>query len=206
MANMEEEMKLTGMRVLVLVTDGFEQVEFTEPRAALEQADATVKVASGDKHAKVKGYHHDAEADDFDVDMTFEEVDTLDFDAVLLPGGKINSAQIRSIPEAQRIVREMAEYGKPIAVICHGAWLLASADLVRGRTMTGHPDVQADLRNAGANWVDQEVAVDGNLVSSRTPEDLPAFNSKLVEALRERLGASIHDTRDGAALAGQLSS
>lgn len=187
---------LTGMRVAILVTDGFEQAEFTEPRAALEQADATIKVISNDKHCKVKGYHHDVAADEFDVDMTFAEVDTMDFDAVLLPGGSVNASQIRNIPEAQQIVREMDEEGKPIAVICHGAWLLVSAGLVEGRTLTSWPSLQNDIQNAGGNWVDQEVVVDGNLISSRKPADIPAFNAKIMEVLFERLNASARGTRD----------
>ncbi|WP_019139791.1 type 1 glutamine amidotransferase domain-containing protein [Noviherbaspirillum massiliense] len=196
---------LTGMQVAILVMDGFEQVEFTGPRAALEQVDASTKVVSADKHGKVHGYNHDVQADEFDVDLSFAEVDTKDFDAVLLPGGALNAERIRNNPEAQQIVREMSEDGKPIAAICHGALLLVSAGLVEGRTLTSWPSLQDEVRKAGGNWVDQEVVVDGNLISSRKPDDIPAFCDKIREVLLERLNASARGTRDeqrGVGLAG----
>lgn len=186
---------LSGMNVAILVTDDFEQVEMTEPRTALEQQGAITRIISN-KHGKVQGFNHDVKADQFDVDLTFQEADPKDFDAALLPGGVINSDQIRAIPEAQRFVQQMDEDGKPIAVICHGAWLLVSAKLVDGRTMTSWPTLQDDIRNAGGNWVDQEVVVDGNWVSSRKPSDIPAFNQKMVDKFFERLSASARGTQD----------
>lgn len=186
---------LTGMNVAILVTDGFEQAEFTEPRKALEQLGATTKVVSS-KRGKVQGFNHDTKADQFDVDLTFDELDSKDFDAVLLPGGVMNGDQIRMIPEAQRFVRDMDDDGKPIAVICHGGWLLVSAGVVDGRTMTSWPTLQDDIRNAGGDWIDQEVVVDGNLISSRKPSDIPAFNQQMIDKLFERLTASARGTRD----------
>jgi protease I len=189
------DQSLAGLNVAILVTDGFEQVEMTEPRAALEQQGAVVKIVSKER-GKVQGFNHDTKADQFDVDATFAEIDHKAFDAVMLPGGVFNSDQIRTIPEAQRFVQDMDEDGKPIAVICHGGWLLASAGLVEGRTLTSWPTLQDDLRNAGANWVDQEVVVDGNLVSSRKPDDLPAFNAKMVDLFFQRVTAATRGTSD----------
>ena len=186
---------LTGMNIAILVTDGFEQSEFTEPRAALEQQGASTKVISS-KRGKVQGFNHDTKADQFDVDLTFEEADAKDFDAVLLPGGVMNGDQIRIIPEAQRFVRDIDDDGKPIAAICHGGWLLVSSGLAEGRTMTSWPTLQDDIRNAGGNWVDQEVVVDGNLVTSRKPGDIPAFNAKMIDKMFERFAASARGTRD----------
>jgi protease I len=186
---------LSGMHVAILVTDGFEQVEFTDTRAALEQQGASTKVISS-KRGKVQGFNHDTKADQFDVDLTFQDADPKDFDAVLLPGGVFNSDQIRIIPEAQRFVQQLDEDGKPIAVICHAGWLLVSSQLVDGRTMTSWPSLQDDIRNAGGNWVDQEVVVDGNMVSSRKPADIPAFNQKMIDKFFERMSASARGTRD----------
>lgn len=188
---------LTGMNIAILVTDGFEQVEMTEPRTALEQQGASAKIISS-KHGKVQGFHHDAKGDQFDVDLIFQEAAPDDFDAVLLPGGVFNGDQIRIIPEAQRFVQRMDEAGKPIAAICHGGWLLVSAGLVEGRTMTSWPTLQDDIRNAGGNWVDQEVMVDGNLVSSRKPSDIPAFNRKMIDKFFERMTASRRGSSDEA--------
>lgn len=179
---------LDGLHIAILVTDGFEQAEFTEPKKALEQQGAIVKVVSN-KRGQVQGFHHDIKADQFPIDLTFGEADPKDFDAIMLPGGVINADRIRIIPEAQHIVREAQRDGKPIAVICHGGWLLVSAGLARGRTLTSWPTLQDDIRNAGGNWVDQEVVVDGNWVSSRKPADLPAFNRetiKMIAANRDR--------------------
>lgn len=199
-----EQQTLTGMTVAVLVTDGFEQVEFTAPIEALKKADAAVKVIA-DKPGKVQGFNHDTKADQFDVDLTFADASPEEFDAVLLPGGVINGDQIRIIPEAQNLVREIDDDGKMVAAICHGAWLLVSAGLVEGRTLTSWPTLQDDIRNAGGKWVDQEVVVDGNLVTSRKPGDIPAFNQKLVEMMLQRLNTSVRGTRDeqkGIGLAG----
>lgn len=186
---------LNGMTIAILVTDGFEQSEFTEPRAALEQQGAITKVISAQR-GKVQGFHHDVKGDQFDVDLTFSEASPQDFDAVLLPGGVMNGDQIRIIPEAQSFVRSMDEESKPIAAICHGGWLLVSCGLAEGRTMTSWPTLQDDIRNAGGNWIDQEVVVDGNLITSRKPSDIPDFNAKLIDKLFERLAGSARGTRD----------
>lgn len=189
------EPRLGGMRVAILVTDGFEQPEFTGPREALEQAGASVTVVSN-KLGKVQGFNHVDKGDQFDIDVTFDEVDYKDFDAVVLPGGVINADQIRMIPQAQQIVKGMQQDGKPIAVICHGAWLLVSAGLVKGRTLTSWPTLQDDIRNAGGTWVDQEVVNDRNWVSSRKPADIPAFNEKMIEVIEQRFDSSTRGTRD----------
>lgn len=195
MTQAENEQPIAGTNIAILVTDGFEQVELTGPREALENAGATTRIVSTG-HGKVQGFNHDAKADQFNVDLSFDEAYAEDFDGVLLPGGALNSDRIRVIPEAQRIVQGMQEDGKPIAVICHGAWLLVSAGLVEGRTMTSWPTLQDDIRNAGGNWVDQEVVTDGNWISSRKPDDIPAFSKALVEYLTQRVAASVRGTRD----------
>ena len=189
------DQSLSGMNVAILVTDGFEQVEMTDPRKALEQQGAITKIISN-KSGKVQGFKHDAKADQFDVALSFQEADPKEFDAVLLPGGVFNSDQIRIVPEAQSFVQQMDEDSKPIAVICHGAWLLASAGLTEGRTLTSWPTLQHDIRNAGGKWVDQEVVVDGNWISSRKPADIPAFNKKMVDKFFERISASARGTQD----------
>lgn len=186
---------LTGMNVAVLVTDGFEQVEMTGPLHALEQADVTIKLI-GESTEDVHGYNHDQPADSFKIDMVFADADPMEFDAVLVPGGSKNGHHICTLPEAQRFVQEMDELGKPVAAICHGPLLLASAGLLEGRTLTSWPEIQEDMRQAGGKWVDQEVVVDGNLITSRKPDDVPAFSRQLVDALRQRLLASVGGTRD----------
>jgi protease I len=190
---------LEGMHIAILVTDGFEQVEFTEPKKALEEAGAITKVISS-KRGKVQGFNHDTKADRFDVDLIFEEADPKDFDGVLLPGGVFNADQIRIIPEAQRIVQGVHSDGKPIAVICHAPWLLVSARLVKGKTLTSWPSLQDDIRNAGAHWVDKEVVVDGKWVSSRKPADIPAFNQKMIEVFEERKRQHLRGTPDANAV------
>ena len=173
---------LQDRKVAILVTDNFEQVELTSPRQALERAGATVHIVSA-KPGQVRGMHHDEKADSFPVDAIFEDADPTQYAGVVLPGGVFNSDAIRVEEGAQRFVQGIHEQGKPIAVICHGAWLLVSAGLVDGRQLTSYPTLQDDIRNAGGEWVDEEVVLDGNFISSRKPDDLPAFNAKLVEAL-----------------------
>lgn len=186
---------LGGLRVAILITDGFEQAEFTEPRKALEEAGASVTVISTHL-GQVQGFNHVDKGDAFDVDLTFDDADAEDFDAVLLPGGVVNSDQIRIEPRAQQFVRRMQDEDKIIAVICHGAWLLVSAGLVNGRTLTSWPTLQDDINNAGGHWVNQQVAEDGNWISSRRPGDIPAFNEKLIERLHERINISARGTSD----------
>lgn len=187
--------ELNGMRVAILVTDGFEQVELTEPKRILEQEGAVTTLVS-DRHDEVQGMNHEQPADRFPVELLLREADAKAFDAVLLPGGKENGAKLRDIPEAQGFVQQIQEDGKTIAVICHGGWLLVSAGLVDGRTMTSHADLEQDIRSAGGNWIDEEVVVDGNMVSSRVPDDIPAFNAKLVEVMAERMRANLRGTAD----------
>ncbi|GCE18086.1 type 1 glutamine amidotransferase domain-containing protein [Dictyobacter kobayashii] len=176
--------KLDGLRVAILVTDDFEQAEMTEPRKALDQAGATTKIISS-KPGQVQGVNHDEKADSFPVDMTFDQANPGDFDALLLPGGAINADTIRMEPKAREFVQQIDKSGRPMAVICHAPWLLVSAGSAKGRTMTSYYTIQDDLRNAGANWVDQEVVIDHNLVTSRSPQDLPAFNSAIVSLFAE---------------------
>ena len=173
---------LNGKRVAILVTDGFEQVEMTGPKDALEQAGVQVDILSAES-GTVKGWNHDKPADAFPVTNTFQAVSVDQYDAVLLPGGVQNSDTIRIDQDAQHLVKTAASAGKPIAVICHGSWLLISAGLVNGKTMTSYKTVKDDLVNAGVNWVDQEVVKDGNLISSRQPDDVPAFSQALIDAL-----------------------
>ncbi|NQD78929.1 type 1 glutamine amidotransferase [Pseudomonas sp. CrR14] len=173
---------LSGKRVALLVTDGFEQAELTGPKEALEVLGATAEILSA-KTGKVTGWNHTTPADTFTVDKTFDTAKIEDYDAIVLPGGVVNSDTIRLDEMAVELVKDAARADKPIAVICHGAWILATADLVKGKTMTSWPSLTDDLKNAGADWVDQEVVVDGKLISSRKPDDIPAFNQKLIDAL-----------------------
>ncbi|ESQ97250.1 glutamine amidotransferase [Stutzerimonas chloritidismutans AW-1] len=173
---------LNGKRVAILVTDGFEQVELTGPQEALEKAGATAQIVSA-KNGEVTGWNHTTPASKFHVDKTFDDLDMNDYDAVLLPGGVVNSDTIRTDETAQKLVRDAAAANKPIAVICHGGWLLISAGLVKSKRMTSWPSLTDDLKNAGADWVDQEVVVDGQLISSRKPDDIPAFSQALIQAL-----------------------
>jgi protease I len=190
---------LQGLHIAILVTDGFEQAELTEPKKALEEQGAITKIISSER-GKVQGFNHDTKADQFDVDLTFEEADPKDFDAVLLPGGVFNADQIRIVLEAQRIVKGIHNDGKPIAVICHGSWLLISSGLVKDKTLTSWPSLQDDIRNAGATWVDKEVVVDGTWVSSRKPADIPAFNQKMIEVFEARKKQGLHGTEDAKAI------
>ncbi|TCS39431.1 protease I [Paucimonas lemoignei] len=191
---MQSGKDLSSMRVAALVTEGFEQVELTGPKEALEGQGVKVDIIS-QQAGKVQGFQHHDKGDQFDVDMTFDQANPDDFDAVLLPGGVLNGDQIRVIPEAKQFVQRIDEAGKPIFVICHGGWILVSAGLVDGRTMTSWPTLQDDIRNAGGNWVDQEAVVDGNLVSSRKPDDIPAFNQKMIDMLHQHSAGQIAGRR-----------
>ena len=175
---------LQGMRVAILATDDVEQSELTEPKKALDQAGAKTFIVSP-KSGEIQGMKHDEKADRFPVDLLLAEADPELFDAALLPGGALNADSLRAVPEAKTFIGAIDRSGKPIAVICHGPWLLASAGLVRGRTMTSYHTIQDDLRNAGADWRDVEVLRDGNWVSSRKPDDLPAFNREMLALFAE---------------------
>ena len=175
---------LGGKRVAILVAEGFEQVEMTAPRKALDEAGAQTKIVSPAK-GEVQGWNHFTHADRFPVDVPLEQANAGDFDALMLPGGVANPDQLRMNPKAVQFVRSFFEEGKPIGVICHGPWTLIEAGVVDGRTITSWPSLKTDLENAGAKWVDQEVVVDRGLVSSRNPKDIPAFNRKIVEEFAE---------------------
>jgi protease I len=175
---------LNGKKVAILVADGFEQVEMTEPRKALEEAGAQTQIVSP-AQGEVQGWKHYDKADKFNVDVPLDQANPDDYDALLLPGGVANPDQLRTKPKAVQFVKSFMDSGKPVAVICHGPWTLVEAGVVRGRTITSWPSLKTDLVNAGANWVDQEVVVDKGLVSSRKPDDLPAFNRKMIEEFRE---------------------
>src|SRR5712691_1447396 len=186
------EKKLAGKKVAILVADGFEQVEMTEPRKALEDAGAETKIVSP-KSGQIQGMHHADKGDKFDVDLTLEEARAEEFDALMIPGGLMNPDQLRSTPEALDFVRHFFSEGKPVAAICHGPWVLIDAGVVRGRTLTSWPAIKTDVRNAGGNWVDQEVVVDNGLVTSRKPDDIAAFNEKMIE----EFGEGRHTTTSG---------
>ena len=171
---------LQGMRVAIIVDNDFEQAELTEPKKALEQAGAQVTVISP-QTGQVTGMNHDVKADTFKVDMPLDQANPNDFDALMLPGGALNADALRMVPKAQTFVKDFDTKGKPMAIICHAPWLLVSANLVKGRTMTSWASIQDDLRNAGANWVDQEMVRDRNWVTSRSPKDLGAFNPAMVQ-------------------------
>lgn len=171
---------LSGMKVAVLATDGVEQVELTEPAKALKGAKADVKVVAP-KPGEIQGMNHHEKGDKLKVDAELASVKPEQFDALVLPGGVANPDELRTIPEAVAFVRHFAQSGKPIAAICHGPWTLLEAGGVKGKTVTSWPSLQTDLRNAGANWVDRDVVVDGRLVTSRKPADLPAFNREVLQ-------------------------
>jgi protease I len=176
---------LKGKKVAILVAnEGIEQIEFTEPRQALEEAGATVElVAPESGHAQA--FNHLDKADSFPVDRTAGDASAEDYDALMLPGGVANPDNLRTHPEAVAFVRAFFDAGKPVAAICHAPWTLIEADVVRGRTLTSWPSLQTDLRNAGATWVDEQVHVDEGLVTSRKPDDLEVFNAKMIEEFAE---------------------
>lgn len=175
---------LQGKRVAILVENGFEQVELTEPRKALDQVGARSDLISPSA-GKVKGWNHTQWGEEFSVDVPLEQANPRDYDALLLPGGVMSPDKLRINTAAVQFVRSFVNEGKPVAAICHGPWTLIEAGAVRGRKMTSYPSLQSDLKNAGAQWVDQEVVVDRGLVTSRNPNDIPAFNRKMIEEIAE---------------------
>jgi len=176
--------ELKGKSVAILVEDGFEQIELTSPKQALEESGATTHIISP-RRGKVKGWEHTKWGQEFPVDVAIEQADARDYDALLLPGGVMNPDKLRTSKPAVQFVRSFFDQRKPVAAICHGPWILAEANVLNGRKVTSYHSIQTDLKNAGANWVDQEVVVDQGLVTSRNPDDLPAFNRKLVEEVLE---------------------
>jgi protease I len=174
--------ELQGKTIAFAVApEGVEQVELTEPWRVVEEAGGTPRLVSTET-GKVQAFNHLDRADTFEVDATFENSSAEEFDGLVLPGGVANPDRLRMDRKAVAFIRSFVEAGKPVAVICHGPWTLVEADVVRGRMLTSWPSLRTDLENAGATWVDEEVVVDGNLISSRKPDDLPAFCTKLVEA------------------------
>jgi protease I len=180
---------LNGKKVAILVENGFEQVEMTEPRKALDAAGATTELISPAKGGKVKGWKMTDWGDKFDIDISLSDAKPDDYDALLLPGGVASPDKLRMNPEAIDFIRDFVSAGKPIAAICHGPWTLIEAGAVQGRKMTSWPSLQTDLRNAGAKWVDEQVVTDNGIVTSRKPDDIPAFNKKMIEEFAEGIHA-----------------
>jgi protease I len=185
---------LKGVRVAILVTDGFEQVELTEPRKALEQAGAETRVVSP-KSERVRGWKFTDWGDRLPVEVALDSAKPQDFDALLLPGGVMNPDSLRIVPKAVEFIRAFFDAGKPVAAICHGPWTVIEAGAARGRRIASWPSLKTDLRNAGAEWVDEEVVVDGNLVSSRKPDDIPAFNREVIKLFSSAHGESRQTAR-----------
>src|SRR5215469_3289711 len=174
--------KLNGKKIAILATDGFEQVELREPRKALDGAGATTVVISP-KGGVIKGWKFKEWGDTVKVDKTLDDANPNEYDALVLPGGVINPDHLRTEPKAINFVRQFISTGKPVAAICHGPWTLVEADAVRGKKVTSWPSIKTDLKNAGAHWVDQQVVQDGQFIFSRKPDDLPAFNQAVIEAV-----------------------
>jgi protease I len=186
---------LSGKRVAIIATDGVEQVELLEPRKALDAAGAKTTVVSP-KAGSIKGWNFTNWGDSINVDVTLNDASPDDYDALHIPGGVMNPDTLRTIPAAVDFVRAFFEAGKPVASICHGPWMLIEADVVHGRNVTSWPSVHTDLKNAGANWTDSQVVTDNGLVTSRKPDDIPAYNKQMIqtfsEGVREEQRASVH--------------
>ena len=178
------EHDLSGKKVAILVAHGFEQIELTSPKEALEEAGAKTHIVSP-ADGRVKGWQHTEWGDEFDVDVPLDQASETEYDALVLPGGQMNPDNLRANDDAVAFARAFFDAHKPVAAICHGPWLLVEAGVVEGRRVTSYHSIQTDLKNAGAEWVDEEVVVDSGLVTSRSPDDLPAFNRKLVEEVAE---------------------
>jgi len=175
---------LQGKKVAILTETGFEEIELTSPKQALEEAGAEVHIVSPQKE-KVKAWDHDHWSIELNVDKHIDDIKDDDYDALVLPGGVLNPDKLRTNENAINFVHGFLESGKPIAAICHGPQTLIETGLLDGRTMTSYPSIKTDLKNAGVDWVDREVVVDNGLVTSRSPKDLPAFNKKMIEEIRE---------------------
>jgi protease I len=176
--------ELKDRKVAILVANGFEQVELLEPRKALDQAGAKTFVVSPEKN-KVRGWNFTEWGQDVAVDVALDSANSKDYEALMLPGGVMNPDTLRMNPTAVRFVKAFFDEGKPVAAICHAPWMLVEADVVRGRKVTSYYSIRTDVRNAGGDWQDQEVIVDNGLVTSRKPDDIPAFNRKMIEEFTE---------------------
>jgi protease I len=174
------DQKIDGIKVAILVTDGFEEVELAEPRKALDRAGAKTSIVSP-KNDKVRSWKMKEWGGDFPVDTPLNRARVEDFDALLLPGGVINPDHLRMDPSAVQFVKSFFEAGKPVAAICHGPWTIIEAGQARGKRMASWPSLKTDIRNAGGEWVDQQVVTDGKLVTSRKPDDIPAFNQAIIQ-------------------------
>ena len=181
---------LRGKRIAILVANGFEQAELTEPRKALDQAGAVTQVVSPEE-SKVKGWNMKEWGNEIPVDVPLEQAKAQDYHALLLPGGVMNPDHLRMNPDAVSFVKDFTDAGKPVAAICHGPWTLIEAGAVEGHTMTSWPSLKTDLTNAGAQWEDREVIRDGKLVTSRKPDDIPAFNREMIQMFTEEAGTSV---------------
>ncbi|GAB3923141.1 type 1 glutamine amidotransferase domain-containing protein [Mucilaginibacter myungsuensis] len=175
---------LSGKKVAILTEEGFEQIELTSPKEALEAAGATVHIVSP-KTGKIKAWNHTDWGIEVDVDKNLSDVSPDDYDALMLPGGVLNPDKLRQSASAVAFVSAFLDEGKPVAAICHGPQVLIETGLIGGRTLTSYPSLQTDLKNAGAHWIDEEVVTDQGLVTSRKPDDLPAFNKKMIEEIAE---------------------
>jgi protease I len=173
---------LKGKKIAILATDGFEESELIEPRKALDEAGAKTEVIAP-KAGKIKGWNHTDWGEAVNVDKTLENANPHDYDALILPGGVMNPDRLRMDAQAVNFVRQFAATGNTIGAICHGPWTLIEAGVVSGKTMTSWPSLKSDLKNAGANWVDEQVVTDGQLVTSRKPDDIPAFNKAVIESI-----------------------
>jgi protease I len=191
------ESPLRGRRIAILATNGVEEVEMTEPWQTARRAGATVELLAP-QGGEIQAWHHDEKGATFPVDRPLAEADPAEYDAVIIPGGTKSPDRLRLVPAAVEFVRQAFRAGKPIAAICHGPWLLVEADVVRGLTLTSWPSLRTDITNAGGRWVDREVVVDQGIVTSRRPEDLPAFCQALVDTIaqgprQERVAAGVAD-------------
>ena len=177
---------IRGKKVAMLVDNYFEQAEFTGPKSALEAAGAEVDViAVESEDGQVQALQHIDKGDRFPVDKTLDEADLESYDALVLPGGAINADALRMVPKAREWVKQMVSSDRPLAVICHAPWVLASAGMAKGRKLTSYFTIQDDMRDAGAEWVDEEVVIDGNLITSRNPDDVPAFSQAIIAMLKQ---------------------
>lgn len=188
---------LQGKKIAILATNGFEQSELLEPRKALDQAGAATKVVSPEQ-GKIKGWNHKEWGQDVPVDLPLSSAKANDFDALLLPGGVMNPDHLRMNPQAVEFVKSFTDSGKPVAAICHGPWTLIEAGAVQGHTLTSWPSLKTDLKNAGANWVDKEVVRDAQLLTSRKPDDIPAFNREMIQMFAESTSQTRQTTKSAA--------